>query len=165
MQPLGEQLISSTNLYIDTIDAQEDTSSTGTSYVCHLGADAPSCSDGQILRMSLIDFSMYNGLYTVNSSNNSYRVVYNQGYNDASLGAVGQSFSNLFDMMIAFGNSFGAQISAILPIQPPTKVEATNLAFDETTSLLTGTRKFGVKLTFPANHGLPPGDVSSSGNY
>ena len=60
-------VVSSRNLFIDSSTSVEGE---GDSFTLHLGGHSIAAGDGQILRLSLVNFSMANNLYTVNDSNN-----------------------------------------------------------------------------------------------
>ena len=65
------QVAHSRNLFIDSSSG----AGRGDDFQVELGANHISCMDGQHLRLTLVNFSMYNQLYTVNASNNRYTVV------------------------------------------------------------------------------------------
>ena len=70
-------IISSRNLYIDTTSG----AGRGDDFSLELAANRILAADGQFLRLSLVNFSMYNNTYTVNRTNNSFRVVSRYGAN------------------------------------------------------------------------------------
>ena len=70
-------IIHSRNLFIDTTSG----SGKGDEFNLELGANMLRAQDGQFMRLTLVNFNMYNNLYSVNSTNNQFRVVSRYGAN------------------------------------------------------------------------------------
>ena len=68
-------IIHSRNLFIDTTSG----SGTGDEFNLELGANMLRAQDGQFMRLTLVNFNMYNNIYPVNSTNNQFRVVSRYG--------------------------------------------------------------------------------------
>ena len=68
-------IIHSRNLFIDTTSG----SGKGDEFNLELGANMLQAQDGQFMRLTLVNFNMYNNIYAVNSTNNQFRVVSRYG--------------------------------------------------------------------------------------
>ena len=68
-------IIHSRNLFIDTTSG----SGKGDEFNLELGANMLQAQDGQYLKMTLVNFNMYNSIYPVNATNNQFRVVSRYG--------------------------------------------------------------------------------------
>ena len=65
-------VVSSRNLFIDS---SNNIAGEGDNFVLELSGHTLSAGDGQVLRLTLLNFNMYNNTYEVNDSNNQIRVV------------------------------------------------------------------------------------------
>ena len=73
----SQSTVNSFNLYIDSGKAAiiGDGRSTGDNYLIHLGDNSIEAEDGEIIRMSLVNFNMFNNIYGVNANNCKFRVT------------------------------------------------------------------------------------------
>ena len=65
-------IVSSRNLFIDS---SSNIAGEGDNFVLEMSNHTLSASDGQVLRLTLVNFNMYNNTYEVNDSNNHVKVV------------------------------------------------------------------------------------------
>ena len=68
-------IIHSRNLFIDTTSG----AGKGDEFNLELGANMLQAQDGQFLKMTLVNFNMYNSIYPVNTTNNKFRIVSRYG--------------------------------------------------------------------------------------
>ena len=62
-------IVHSRNLFIDTTNGNNQ--SQGDDFNLELGANMLQAQDGQYMRLTLVNFNMYNNIYNVNATNNS----------------------------------------------------------------------------------------------
>ena len=67
------QIVHSRNVFIDTTSGNNQ--SQGDDFNLELGANMLQAQDGQYMRLTLVNFNMYNNIYNVNATNNQFRVV------------------------------------------------------------------------------------------
>ena len=70
-------IVHSRNVFIDTTSGNNQ--SQGDDFNLELGANMLQAQDGQYMRLTLVNFNMYNNLYNVNATNNQFRVVSRYG--------------------------------------------------------------------------------------
>ena len=68
-------IIHSRNLFIDTTSG----AGKGDEFSVELGANMLQAADGQFMRLTLVNFNMYNQIYPVNATNNKFRIVSRYG--------------------------------------------------------------------------------------
>ena len=68
-------IIHNRNLFIDTTSG----AGKGDEFNLELGANMLQAADGQFMRLTLVNFNMYNNLYNVNATNNQFRIVSRYG--------------------------------------------------------------------------------------
>lgn len=73
----SQSIVNSFNLFVDTQKAAVigDGRSTGDNYLLHLGSNAIEAQDGEIIRLSLVNFNMFNNIYGVNLTNCKFRLT------------------------------------------------------------------------------------------
>ena len=161
--PLPEQLLSSRNLFIDTVDAAEHTVSSGSNYEVHLGADAPTCSDGQIIRMSLTSFIMYNNFFNITQHNNLIHVRKAQSTQQTAVIPPGYAQS-IGKVAAAALDPLGAALLATLGIGGTVAGSVVNAPLNPNVALSSSSsRIFDVTYTFSNVHGFAIG-ANSIGN-
>lgn len=110
-------IIHSRNLFIDTSTG----SGKGDSFNLELGANQLTAADGQFLRLTLVNFCMYNNIYPINSTNNQFRVVSRYGpVSDVSqflgistLNSISaKTYRTCGEIALAFAQSVQAQVQA-----------------------------------------------------
>ena len=68
-------IIHSRNLFLDSTSG----SGKGDEFDIELGANMLQAQDGQFMRLTLVNFNMYNNIYNVNQTNNQFRIVSRYG--------------------------------------------------------------------------------------
>ena len=71
-QGRNEQVVNSYNLFIDSAKDVGGGAGKGDSFSLQLGADSIQAQDGQFLRLTLQEFSMYTNFYMVNFRRNTF---------------------------------------------------------------------------------------------
>ena len=74
-QGRNEQVVNSFNLFIDSAKDVGGAVGKGDNFSLQLGADSIEARDGQFLRLTLTDFSMYTNFYGVNINNSKFRLT------------------------------------------------------------------------------------------
>ncbi len=104
----SQQIVNSFNLFIDSgkADIVGDGRSKGDDYQLHLAEHSVAAEDGEIIRLSLVNFEMFNNVYMVNLNNCKFRLTTNGGTggilpvecslprkNYKTIGAIAQAFA------------------------------------------------------------------------
>ena len=74
-QGRNEQIVNSYNLFIDSAKDAGGAAGKGDSFSLQLGADSIQAQDGQFLRLTLQEFSMYTNFYMINLNNSRFRLT------------------------------------------------------------------------------------------
>ena len=74
-QGRNEEVVNSHNLFIDSAKDVGGAAGKGDSFSLQLGADSIQAQDGQFLRLTLQEFSMYTNFYMVNINNCRFRLT------------------------------------------------------------------------------------------
>ena len=74
---VGQDLIQSYNIFIDTDKANlvGDKNQKGDEYDIKFANHTPRANDGEFLRLSLVDFCMYNNVYDINENNRTFELL------------------------------------------------------------------------------------------
>ena len=113
------QIVHSRNLFIDTTSGNNQ--SQGDDFNLELGANMLQAQDGQYMRLTLVNFNMYNNLYNVNATNNQFRVVSRFGPAEAESQFLGLStlheipcrnYKSCGDIALSFAQVVQAQVQA-----------------------------------------------------
>ena len=93
----GEQVVNSFNLFIDSekTNLLAHGNNKGDALDIHLEGNSVEAQDGEIIRLSLLNFNMFNNIYNVNINNSKYRI--------SALKADGTKF-NLIEVVIPHKN-------------------------------------------------------------
>ena len=97
-------IVSSRNFFLDTASGLK-ASSTGDNVTIALAGDTITCADGQQIRLSLREFSMYRNWYGVNPNNSDFRVTTEVNSDELSIGHADYKCSG--DIVKAFANVLG----------------------------------------------------------
>ena len=126
-------IISSRNVFIDTTSG----SGKGDEFNLELGANMLQAQDGQHMRLTLVNFNMYNNIYNVNATNNQFRVVSRFGAANAESQFLGLStlhsiasgnYKSCGDISLAFAQLVQAQVQADARIASGNNALATTLS-------------------------------------
>ena len=110
-------IIHSRNLFIDTTSG----SGKGDEFNLELGANMLQAADGQFMRLTLVNFNMYNSIYPVNATNNKFRIVSRYGPPQnvsqflglSTLNSIpSKNYKTCGDIALAFAQAVQAQVQA-----------------------------------------------------
>ena len=106
---LGQQVINSYNIFVDSEKSSlvGDKQSKGDDVHIHLEGHSIEAGDGEFIRISLMNFNMFNTLYNIdkNSSQFTLKGTYNSGSIDALLSIPRKNYANFKDIALAFANA------------------------------------------------------------
>ena len=102
-------VVSSRNLFIDS---STNISGEGDNFVLEMSGHTISAGDGQILRLTLVNFNMYNNTYEVNDSNNLVQgsIVVNSNITDFDFRLAVRNYPNLNTLSREFQQKFRDEI-------------------------------------------------------
>ena len=74
---IGQDLIQSYNIFVDTDKANlvGDKNQKGDEYDIKFANHTPRANDGEFIRLSLVDFCMYNNVYDINENNRTFELL------------------------------------------------------------------------------------------
>ena len=108
-QGRNEQVVNSYNLFIDSAKDVGGAAGKGDSFSLQLGADSIQAQDGQFLRLTLQEFSMYTNFYMVNINNCRFRLTDDAAATELLL--TQQNYKNVADVAANFAAALAAQLS------------------------------------------------------
>ena len=164
------QIVHSRNLFIDTTSGNNQ--SQGDDFNLELGANMLQAQDGQYMRLTLVNFNMYNNIYNVNATNNQFRVVSRFGAPNLESQFLGLStlhsiasgnYKSCGDIAQAFAEVVQAQVQADARIASGNAALATTLSGITTADVqppdddgfsATGDRILGFKIVTSVPHTL-----------
>ena len=148
-QGFRQDVVNSFNLFIDSAKDVGGAAGKGDSFSLQLGADSIEAQNGQLLRLTLTDFSMYTNFYAVNINNCRFRLTTNvaarelllkqKNYKDVS--AVAAEFAEALRAQLAADSGTTCTVASLTP--------ATGTALNATSD-----RIISFELDFGANHGF-----------
>lgn len=145
--PHVNQVINSYNLFIDSTVTGGSTLSQGDNAQISLGADAISCGNGQLLRISLTSFALPTVLFNVNINNNRYRLTTN--FQATELTLQPKYYESIGDITQEFVTSLAAQLKIDTGVDcSPQNVTPLGTLFD------TGDHVLSAEFHFNSPHGL-----------
>ena len=153
----NQQIVNSFNIFVDSERAKVvgDGSSKGDDVKIHLEGQTIEAGQGEIIRISLLNFTMFNNLYMVDANNSKFNITYNIGAGIVSsapnLVLPNKNYKNLNDIADAFADLVGAFIVANTPATAYTKttVLPSALALNATSD-----RLLDITLTMTGTSGL-----------
>ena len=151
-------IVNSFNIFVDTDRINEKHGSdSGDSINIHLEGQAIEARDGEIIRITLVNFTMFNNLYMVDDNNNVYQIVSKVGtgsfVQSGNLTIESKNYGNIGDLANAFADSLVAYITS-LNLTSVTSVSKTSVAPSGTLNS-TSNRLLDITLTTNgAAHGL-----------
>jgi len=162
----SQNIVNSFNLFIDSGKAAivGDGQNTGDNYLVHLGSNAIQCSDGEIIRLSLVNFNMFNNIYNVNLNNCKFRVTTNRtsvgGNISATLAAIPRGNYNTIGQI---AKAFADAVEPILVAASTatSTIQADNVILPAIDQPLNenSDRLIDITFKFDAVHGFPDGEV------
>ena len=149
----SHHVVASRNLFVDT--ASDLHGGTGDNVTIQLGANRLHAGDGQLLKLSLLDFSMYRNFHMVNANNNKARLIVDGGAAQ-ELVIPPSNYATLGDITAAFAAAAAASMLAAVQAAGSgattcTVLDALPVASDTLAS--TGDRIMSFQLSFDAAHG------------
>ena len=105
-QGRNEQVVNSYNLFIDSAKDVGGAAGKGDSFSLQLGADSIQAQDGQFLRLTLQEFSMYTNFYMVNINNCRFRLTDDAAATELLL--TQQNYKNVADVAANFATALAA---------------------------------------------------------
>ncbi len=169
----SQSIVNSFNLFVDSGKAAivGDGRSTGDNYLVHLGDNSIEAEDGEIIRMSLVNFNMFNNIYGVNLNNCKFRVTTDRTGSGGSIeagevniprknyktiGAVALAFAqSMGDALLTQSNDQGGTASAVtFGTNNEDVLPAVGTALNSTDD-----RLIDITMTFDAAHLFSTGEV------
>ena len=154
---MGENVVSSFNLFIDTDRGSPGSNSTGDDYQLNLNSVNLDADKGQIIRMTVNNFSMYKCFTNVNAHNSRFTLRTNQG--TTSLNLPHKNHDTIHKLAGDFGDTLKAQL--LVDAQAVTGSSATQVVMSIISPLLgvgvagTSNNVISVKVEFLDTGGNP----------
>ena len=158
------EITNSFNFFIDTDRAADygDTQSRGDDVHIHLGGNTIEAGEGEVLRLSLVQFTMHNNIWMINETNNEL-VCRTNGADTAEAKAIQPltidqgNYKNFGSISQNIGQKISDHLvlrsQAILNSPSPQTV-TTTIKPPASDIMREGTRVFDMLITFPAAHGI-----------
>jgi len=138
-------VVNSLNVFVDTSQDVGD----GDNAHVQLSENAINCGDGQILKVTLAEFSMYRNFYTVNATNAKFRLTADSNLTELEL--LFQNYRSVADIADAFATALATQLTTDTGV---TCTPATVLPAAGTLVNSTDDRIISFNLGFSAAHNL-----------
>lgn len=156
----SQQTVNSLNLFVDSERASKlgHADSKGDDVKVHFEGNSIHAQDGEIIRVSLTNFTMFNNLYHIDV-NNSRFVVRNDNTDTESIQFIARKNYQSVDSIAAeFGNAVGAGIVVV----SPNTITYTSTSVASPTTLLgeTGDRLLDITVTMSGAHGIAEADLA-----
>lgn len=161
----SQSIVNSYNLFIDSGKAAVvgDGQSTGDNYLVHLGDNAIMAEDGEIIRMSLVNFNMFNNIYMVNLNNCKFRVTSDIGgtVRATEVNIPRKNYKTIGAMAAAFGSALSGAVLAQAQAAGSTATTTTDTILPDPATALNATddRLVSVSMVFDAAHGISAGEL------
>ena len=149
-------VVASRNLFIDS---SNNITGEGDNFVLELSGHTISAGDGQILRLTLVNFNMYNNIYQVNDSNNHIKCAFtaNAQTGNFEFRLPARNYATLPLISQAFYEAFRDELVTNLRVATGTAnltAAISGIKAGEDPGPLNETRILSFKLTFSAAHQL-----------
>lgn len=152
-----QDIVNSFNIFIDSERASVvgDGTSKGDDCKIHLEGNSIEAGPGEIIRISMLNFTMFNNLYMIDVNNSKFNITYDAGSGlqtpTTNLVLPNKNYQNLNDIADAFADLVGAFIVA----NTPATAYAKTIVLPSTTALkATGDRLLDITLTMTGTSGL-----------
>jgi|TARA_A100001015_G_scaffold315516_1_gene427520 hypothetical protein len=170
----SQSIVNSFNLFIDSGKAAivGDGRSTGDNYLVHLGDNSIEAEDGEIIRLSLVNFNMFNNIFGVNLNNCKFRVTTDRtaqpggGIEAGEVNIPRKNYRTVGAVALAFAQALGAALLAQSQAQGGTATAVTFGANNadvkppvDTSLGGTDDRLIDITVTFDAAHEFAAGEV------
>ncbi len=161
----SQNVVNTYNLFIDSGKSSVigDGASTGDNYLVHLGDNAITADDGEIIRLSLVNFNMFNNIYMVNNNNCKFRVTSDIGstIRATEVNIPRKNYKTIGDMATQFATVMRDAILAQIQAGGSSATTSTNTVTPDSTLGLHATddRLISVLMEFDASHGISAGNL------
>lgn len=145
----GQQVVNSFNIFIDSEKSSlvGDKQSDGDDVHIHFEGQTIEAGDGENIRLSLLNFNMFNNTYMVNINNSRFNVRGASGTTPSFLSVVNidrKNYLNLKDIATSFATNLGTYLASI---SAATTFENTTVLPNSTTMSATDDRLLDITLT------------------
>ena len=145
----GQEVVNSFNLFIDSEKSTlvGDRQSEGDDVHIHFEGNTVESGDGENIRLSLLNFTMFNNTYMVNINNSRFNVRGGSTTSASFLSVVNidrKNYSNLQDLATSFATNLGTYLATI---SAATTFENTTILPNTTTMSATDNRLLDITLT------------------
>lgn len=145
----GQEIVNSFNLFIDSEKSTlvGDKQSDGDDLHVHLEGQTIVAGDGENIRLSLLNFTMFNNTYMVNINNSRFNVRGSSGTTPSFLDVVNidrKNYLNLKDLATSFATNLGTYLATK---SAATTFENTTILPNTTTMSATDNRLLDITLT------------------
>ncbi len=111
----GQEIVNSFNIFIDTEKSSlvGDRTSQGDDVKIHFEGQTIEAKDGELIRISLLNFTMFNNTYMVNQNNGRFNVRGNDGtaFNE-TISIAHKNYLNLKDLATAFATALATELTS-----------------------------------------------------
>jgi hypothetical protein len=145
----GQEVVNSFNLFVDSEKSTlvGDRQSEGDDVHIHFEGNTIESGDGENIRLSLLNFTMFNNTYMVNINNSRFNVRGGSTTSASFLSVVNidrKNYSNLQDLATSFATNLGTYLATI---SAATTFENTTILPNTTTMSATDNRLLDITLT------------------
>jgi hypothetical protein len=145
----GQEVVNSFNLFVDSEKSTlvGDRQSEGDDVHIHFEGNTIESGDGENIRLSLLNFTMFNNTYMVNINNSRFNVRGGSTTSASFLSVVNidrKNYSNLKDLATSFATNLGTYLATI---SAATTFENTTILPNTTTMSATDNRLLDITLT------------------
>lgn len=145
----GQEVVNSFNIFVDSEKSSVvgDKQSKGDDIHIHFEGQTIEAGDGENIRLSLLNFTMFNNLYHININNSRFNVRGSSSAEASFLNVVNidrKNYNNLKDIATSFATNLGTYLASI---SSAASFENTTVLPDTTTMSATGDRLLDITLT------------------
>jgi hypothetical protein len=177
----GEQIVNSFNLFVDSekTNLLAHGNNKGDALDIHLEGNSIEAYDGEIIRLSLTDFTMFNNVYNVNINNSKFRFSATKAdgtsYSLREVVLSHKNYKNLSDLATEFASALQTQLlAAATAFSGNTDITTTPVVVtpalvssqrsDEADMSETGNRLFSALFTFQGAHLIDSIQITANEN-
>ena len=153
----NQQIVNSFNIFVDSERAKVvgDGTSKGDDVKIHFEGQTIEAGAGEIIRISMLNFTMFNNLHMVDANNSKFNITYDKGAgivtNAPNLVLPNKNYNHLNDIADAFADLVG---NFIVTNTPATGFSKTTVLPSATALKATSDRLLDVTLTMTGTSGL-----------
>jgi len=153
----GQQVVNSFNIFLDSEKSSivGDQQSEGDDVHVHFAGQTIEAGDGEFIRLSLLNFTMFNNTYMININNSRFNVRgeatgHTNFYNVVNIDR--KNYGNLKDIATSFATNLGTYLASKCSA---TTFENTSISPSTTTMSTTDNRLLDITLTSKNGNGTP----------